>query len=523
VLSQKASGQFSRAIIAAMRCARDPVVAPAALAAVAALVLGLSGGASATPPPEVQQALRAAGVPDEALAFVVQEASSGRTLADWQGAVTMNPASLAKLVTTQAALERLGPAWTWSTPVWVQGAISADGVLDGNVHVRGQGDPKLVQERLWLLLRRVAQLGIREIRGDIVLDSSAFVVPDGPAGEFDGEASRPYNVKPQALLLNYRAVIYTFTPDAGAGVARIGVEPPLARHEVDRTVPLVNGPCNDWRGSLDMRSAAATGGVERIRFAGRYPLACGEQQWAFADAQPATYDARLLEGLWREMGGTLSGRVREGAAPLHLKPTFEHRSPPLAEVVRDINKFSNNVMAEQLALTLAREAAPAAPAAVTTPDAARALLQRWLVERVGAPLAAGAVVGNGSGLSRDTRIAPRQLARLLVLAHASPIAPELMASLPISAVDGTARRLRGATGRAHLKTGSLRDVYGLAGYLLAADGRRLVVAAIINHPQANAARAALDALVQWAHDDVGTAGRGPGPRHRQGSGGGGSR
>jgi D-alanyl-D-alanine carboxypeptidase/D-alanyl-D-alanine-endopeptidase (penicillin-binding protein 4) len=199
------------------------------------------------------------------------------------------------------------------------------------------------------------------------------------------------------------------------------------------------------------------------------------------------------------MGGTLTGRVREGPAPAGVRPTFEHRSPPLAEVVRDINKFSNNVMAEQLALTLAREATGGAVPA--TPEAARALLQRWLAERVGAATAAGAVLGNGSGLSRQSRLSPRQLARLLVLAHGGPTMPELMSSLPLTAHDGTARRMRGAPGRAHLKTGSLRDVYALAGYVLAADGRRLVLAALINHPQANAARPALEALVQWAHDE----------------------
>jgi D-alanyl-D-alanine carboxypeptidase/D-alanyl-D-alanine-endopeptidase (penicillin-binding protein 4) len=454
--------------------------------------------ARAAPPPEVSAALRSAGVPDSALGFVVLDAASGRTLLEWQADLPLNPASLAKLVTTQAALERLGPAWTWVTPVWVQGAVR-DGVLEGDLVIKGSGDPKLVQERLWLLLRRVMQLGVREIRGDIVLDNSAFAVPDVPPGEFDGESMRPYNVQPAALLLNYRAIVYTFTPDAGAGVARVGVEPALARSEVDRTVPLTSGPCTDWRGALDARFAAAGDSDTRVRFAGRYPLACGEQAWPLADAQPATYDQRLLEGLWREMGGTLGGRVREGSAPAGLKPTFEHRSPSLAEVVRDINKFSNNVMAEQLALTLAREAAPAVPA---TPEAARLLLRRWLAERLGNAGSAGAVLGNGSGLSRETRLTTRQLARILQLAHVSPTMPELVASLPVSAVDGTARRLRGAPGRAHLKTGSLRDSYGLAGYVLAADGRRLVLAALINHPYANAARPALDALVQWAHGEA---------------------
>jgi D-alanyl-D-alanine carboxypeptidase/D-alanyl-D-alanine-endopeptidase (penicillin-binding protein 4) len=162
-------------------------------------------------------------------------------------------------------------------------------------------------------------------------------------------------------------------------------------------------------------------------------------------------------------------------------------------VVRDINKFSNNVMAEMLFLTLAAQHG-AAPA---TPEAARAWLRRWWTERLGE---AGdeVVVHNGSGLSRDNRLSARALARLLQAAYAGPAMPELMSSLPVAGADGTLRRARGAAGRAHLKTGSLRDVAGIAGYVLGANGRRRVLVAIINHPNANAARPALDALTLWA-------------------------
>jgi serine-type D-Ala-D-Ala carboxypeptidase/endopeptidase (penicillin-binding protein 4) len=192
--------------------------------------------------------------------------------------------------------------------------------------------------------------------------------------------------------------------------------------------------------------------------------------------------------------------VREGQAPAELKPAFEWRSPPLAEVVRDINKYSNNVMAQQLFLTLAREAAPREPA---TPEAARQHLAQWLAERTGpAGAADDFVIDNGSGLSRSQRISAARLARLLLLAWDSPVMSELMASLPVSGLDGTLRRSRAAPGRAHLKTGSLRDVAALAGYALSHNGRRYVVVAMINHAQAHAARPALDALVQWALRDA---------------------
>ncbi|MBL8329978.1 MAG: D-alanyl-D-alanine carboxypeptidase/D-alanyl-D-alanine-endopeptidase [Rubrivivax sp.] len=472
----------------------------AAVTAAAALLLagaGPSAGRAAAQglPAEIEAALQRARVPAEALGLVVQEIGARTPMVAHRAAVPMNPASVVKLLPSAVALDQLGPAWTWSTPVWLAGRTDANGVLDGSLHIKGGGDPKLVQERLWLLLRRVQQLGVREIRGDIVLDGSAFAVADGTPADFDGEATRPYNARPGALLLNYRAVIYTFTPDAAAGVARIGVEPPLAGFTVDRTVPLSTGPCDDWAGGLK-----ATFGPPRTRFAGSYPAACGEQVWPLADAQPATYDRRLIEGLWREMGGRLGGTVREGPAPAEQKPTFELRSPPLVEVVREINKFSNNVMAQQLTYTLALQRQPERAA---TAEAARDVLRRWWAERIG-EWPADAVIDNGSGLSRETRLSPQMLARLLQVAWESPWMPELMSALPIAGMDGTLRRSRagGAGGRAHLKTGSLRDVAARAGYVLSASGRRYVVVAIVNHPAARDTRPLLDALVQWVLRDA---------------------
>ena len=459
-------------------------------------------------PPEVQAALQRARVPAIALSVVVQDVGGGRPVLHWRPHEPVNPASLAKLLTTAAALDRLGPAWRWRTPVWLDGPLR-DGVLDGSLVIQGSGDPTLVLERVWLLLRRVQALGVREIRGDIVLDGSAFAVAEADPGDFDGEALRPYNVRPAALLLNFRSVIYTFVPDAAAGVARVVAEPPLAATVVDASVPLAAGPCGDWRAALKAGFEAG-----RTRFAGSYATACGEQTWPVADPQPATYDARLLEALWREMGGRLHGRARAGSAPAQARPSFEWLSPPLAEVVRDINKYSNNLMAQQLFLTLALQAAPQQPA---TEEAARALLNQWMAERSAEPGPAGGraesalppasaaaqpVLDNGSGLSRHTRISAQQMARLLLQAYDSPVMSELMSSLPITGLDGTLRRSRATPGQAHLKTGSLRDVNGVAGYVLSDSGRRYVLVAIVNHPQAAAARPALDALVQWTLRDA---------------------
>lgn len=445
-----------------------------------------------TLPPEVEAALARAKLPREAVTMLVADADAVRPprLA-WRTQVPVNPASVMKLVTTYAALDLLGPAFTWTTPVYVDGPVR-DGVLAGNLYLQGQGDPKLVLERLWLLLRRVQGLGIHTIAGDIVLDRSAFEVADTDPAAFDGEGQRPYNASPDALLINFKSVVMTFQPNQDGRTAQVNFEPFLSGVNTQSTVPLSPGECGDWRAAL----APAFADPARMGFAGSYPAACGEKTWAVAYAEPRSYALRAVGGLWAEMGARLKGQVREGPVPAGLKPAFAFESPPLAEVVRDINKYSNNVMAQQLFLTLGLQQKRRG-----TPEGARAALRQWWNERVGTG-EGQPVFDNGSGLSREERISAAALAKMLQVAWRSPLMPELVSSLPAMGVDGTLRkRTLRSGGAAHLKTGSLRDSAGIAGYVHGASGRRWVVVAIANHGSAGAARPAFDALVDWAAQD----------------------
>ena len=272
-------------------------------------------------------------------------------------------------------------------------------------------------------------------------------------------------------MLNYKSVVYSFVLEPAPRRARVATTPTLGAPET--SVPLTDGPCADWRATL--KAGFAAEGV--LRFAGAYPASCGDRSWPRADP-PRRANRPAIQ-----------------AEP----PSFEVVSPPLAEVVRDINKFSNNTMAQQLFYTLAAQAAPGVPA---TPEAARAQLRQWLQRQFGEAAVRDALIDNGSGLSRDSRLTARLLAQLLQQAWSSPVMPELVASLPVAGLDGTMRRARTANGRAHLKTGSLRDSAGVAGYLLSDSGRRYVVVALINHPNANAARPAIEALLHWAQRDA---------------------
>jgi D-alanyl-D-alanine carboxypeptidase/D-alanyl-D-alanine-endopeptidase (penicillin-binding protein 4) len=195
--------------------------------------------------------------------------------------------------------------------------------------------------------------------------------------------------------------------------------------------------------------------------------------------------------------------VRYGNLPTRLaaeKPLFEVRSPPLAEIIRDINKFSNNVMAQQLFLTLGRDGNGAVNGSAASFGVSRTVMQRWWQERISAdePLN----IDNGSGLSRTERISAHALGRLLQSAYRSPLMPELMASLPISGLDGTMKRSKSnSQGSAHLKTGSINGVTAIAGFVHATSGKHYIVVALVNHPNAPAARAAFDALVDWTAQD----------------------
>jgi D-alanyl-D-alanine carboxypeptidase/D-alanyl-D-alanine-endopeptidase (penicillin-binding protein 4) len=275
-----------------------------------------------------------------------------------------------------------------------------------------------------------------------------------------------------------------FVPDAANKVARVHVEPPLAGVQVQASVPLSNADCSDYRTSLkaDFQNPL------RMGFAGTYPMTCADRVWPVAYADPPQFAARAIHGMWLHLGGQLSGTVREGAMPAHLKPLWSHESPSLAEVVRDINKFSNNVMADQLFLTLGLQQRGLGNAANS-----KAVVDAWWRERFGQE---PPFMDKGSGLSREARISPQELAALLQWVWLQPFMPEMMSSLPLTGVDGTMKRSK-STASAHLKTGSLRDVMGVAGYVDGPQGQRYVLVAIVNHANAHQARPVIDALIDW--------------------------
>lgn len=490
----------------------------------AAALLAAPALAQSALPPEIAQALAKAGVPASAVAMVVtplpppagavarqpepvnpsgerNPAPAATSVAlppprlAWQPDVPMNPASVMKLVTTYAGVDLLGAGYFWKTRVFTQGYVQ-HGVLHGNLLIQGSGDPKLVVERLQALIAAIQDKGVRRIDGDILLDASVFRLPPHDPAAFDDDPLRPYNVGPDGLLLNFKALVFKFHPDAAQRRVAVEVEPPIAGVALPAEVAAAGGACGDWRGKL----AADFTQPDAVTFSGRFPLSCGEQEWAVAYVAPRSYAPRVIEAMWRAAGGQLSGQVKWAERPATGQPLVTGYSLPLSAIIADINKFSNNVMAQQLFLTLSAQDGQGSFAQ------SRNVLQRWWRNRFG--LRTMPVVDNGAGLSRNARITAGSLAALLQQAASQPGGAAFEQSLSIAGVDGTTRGMAArnpasdAIGNARLKTGTLRDVAAIAGYAYGRSGRNYAVVGLINHPNAPAARPALDRLVEWAVRDA---------------------
>lgn len=443
--------------------------------------------AAAGLPKAVSSALKEAGIPQSAVGIMVLRTDDSQPLLAVNSKRAMNPASTMKLLTTYAGLELLGPAYTWKTEAYLAGELK-DGVLQGDLVLKGYGDPKFTIEQFWLWLRELRARGLREVRGDLVMDRSFFELPPHDPGAFDSDPVRAYNVGPDALLLNFNVLRLRYLPE-GNGMKIIS-EPLLDGIRLDnRLAPLPAPGCNNWDDTISVQPEG-----DSVIFQGGYPGECGEREHSLNVMPHTRYVEAVFRTLWHELGGKLLGKAREGLAPANAQPFSTHYSAPLAEVIRDINKFSNNVMARQLFLTLGT-AAGEAPANL---DHSTRAVQDWLAgKKLNFP---ELVLENGAGLSRMERISARHLAQLLQSVAQGPLGAEFAASLPILGVDGSVKkRLKESpsAGQAHLKTGTLEGVKTLAGYVRARSGREWIVVFLINHPNAKFGKNAQDALIEW--------------------------
>ena len=310
----------------------------------------------------------------------------------------------------------------------------------------------------------------------------------------DGRGLRPYNSGPHGLLLHYNTLLLGLHPGAAANTpVTLAAEPPLAGLVIDNRILTSDAPCGTWY--RDLQATLEPG--RRLVLSGSLPAACGPRTWSAAPLPPAEFGSALVAALWSEVGGRLGGTVREGRLAASAEELFGDDSDPLADVVRDMNKWSSNVIARQLLATLGRVSLREDATEDMVAAGARAAAATLAAAGIDTD---GLVIENGSGLSRNERIRADSLGALLLAAWQRPWMPEFIAALPVAGLDGTARRRLGdspARGQAHIKTGTLNGVRAMAGYLLDRKGQRHVVVMMVNHPDAAASAAAQDALLEW--------------------------
>lgn len=500
----------------------------------------LSYTAHSALPASVIDALKQANIPQTSVGVYVQAVDASQPLINHNAQKALNPASVMKLVTTNAALDLLTPAYRWKTEVYRDGKV-VNGVLFGNLIIKGFGDPNFKAQDFWRLLMHVQQAGIHEIKGDLIIDKSLFAKNNENLPAFDEEVWRAYNAKSSAFLVDGRHTSFRFSATDNA--VNVNEEFALDEVEVINNIQLSHDTCGDWRSRLlytvQPKSHSDT---VIVTFNGSFSPDCGERYLELSVLNDEQYAFYTFKKLWRELGGVFNGQLKvQLTTKKSLKlqvPTksqlavteesslinnpndadnqklgvnldsnldrikvLEQVSEPLGYVIRDLNKWSDNLMARQLLLTIAAEK-QLLPA---TEAKGAEVIENWLASKdilFKNSAASELVIENGSGLSRIERISSEHLGRMLVSAYNSQVMPELMASLPILGVDGTTQKRSkdsAVVGRAHLKTGSLDGVSAIAGYILNRQNKRYVLVVITNHVNAAASRPAQDALIEWIY------------------------
>jgi D-alanyl-D-alanine carboxypeptidase/D-alanyl-D-alanine-endopeptidase (penicillin-binding protein 4) len=478
------------------------------------LTLGLWGLASPVQgavddalPATVVAAMAKAGLPPDALAAIAIPQTRWARPWQYRADAAMQPGSTMKLVTSVVALDRLGPNLRGRTELLMSGRID-NGVLRGDLVLKGGADTELDLPALWqMLLELRQQQGVHTIDGELLLDRSLFRPARIDVGlpPFDEAPEWPYNVIPDALMLSgHLTGIALSAGDDGAVKARL--VPPLEGVGVDASaMALTDSRCADWDDDWQLPDVTETApGQWRIALKGGFPRRC-EARSRLQLLDRDVLAERQVRAVWSSLDGRWTrpvGTARESVTPAGAVPIAQHESRPWGEVLRFMNKTSDNTLTRLLFLQIgAAETARDGNGSVPTREAAQREVERWFDEqRIDRK---ALVMDNGSGLSREERISARAMARMLEVALKGRNAPDLLMSLPTAGVDGTMRRrLKGtpAEGWARLKTGTLKNVSALAGTVRDTRGDTWVVVAMVNFAEvgsSGAARPALDAFIEW--------------------------
>jgi len=454
-----------------------------------------AGAQNSTIPERIQLVIDGHNLPSSSFSFYVQEVGQDNPSLSVNADLPMNPASAIKTLTTFAALESLGPAFTWQTELYALGPIE-DGVLRGDLLMKGGGDPFLVEDQLRAMLKSLQRSGVEHITGNLVLDGSYFDASVEDAELIDNQNGRAHNTNPNAIIANFQAMTFFFYPHTNGQDVIIHTDPRLPNVKISNRLRQVNRSCGGYQRGISFNLNPAD--PSEVIFEGEFPSRCPRYQMVREVLDAPDYTFGLFMELWTELGGQLDGDLRRGAVADDLEPIVIWNSVPMSDVIKSINKFSNNLMTRHLLLTLGAEILGSPATVEKGIQAVNNYLELKSLD------SNQLLLTNGAGLSRDTRVTASLLNKVMQSAWTSPYMPEYVASLPLNGMDGTMRnRARGSkmSGRMHVKTGSLDEVSAVNGFVYSQSNRVFAVTGMVNHELADRGPGTelLDALLIWVY------------------------
>jgi D-alanyl-D-alanine carboxypeptidase/D-alanyl-D-alanine-endopeptidase (penicillin-binding protein 4) len=416
---------------------------------------------------DIGRALKNPGFNPSHTSVSIVDAETGEVIAAHNSDLALNPASCMKLITSAAALSLLGPDYRFKTDFYADRQVK-NGTI-GMLYVAGTGDPLLVSEQIWRIARVLYDMGLRKITGGIVVDDSFFDSYDVP--KKPGEEYRAFSAKTAATAVNFNSVTIHIAPGEPGTPAIVTADPPTEYFKIANKVMTGGKYAADAFSTLE-------NGHEVLTVRGTIPESFSVAEVYRSIADPSAYAGYVMKYVLEQNGIAVAGQVSRGGVPSGARLLTSEVSKPLATIIREMNKFSNNFIAEQVVKHLGsvRYGRPG-----STEKGLKAM-QEYLAALGIRP--DGYTIENGSGLSEKTRLSSAQLARLLSAAYQDfTIRPEFMASLSIVGVDGTTRRWKkesALNGLVRAKTGTLNNVSTFAGYVPMKDGRIAAFAILAN-------------------------------------------
>lgn len=419
-------------------------------------------------------------------AIQVVNTRTGDEVWAWDADELLAPASVTKVVTTAAAMTKLGATWRFRTWVMYDGEITPEGILEGNLYIKGGGDPTFVIEKAWKIVQDVKRKGIKEIKGDIVFDDSYFdreYLINGWDKRTDIASGPSYFAPLGAFTLNNNTAGLVIEPGPEVDTpARVYFEVESPKHLLieseANTVAKGRRPWLELEREVDPKTFTVT-----FKIKGDVPLGSAPEVHYRTVGNPLAFTLSAFEKVIRDERLKFSGKIRvaeapkPGTNPKDAKLIADIASPPLHEVANHTNKYSSNLMAEQMLKALGAEV-KGLPGTATK---GVAVVADYLAD-IGVPAGSYTMV-NGSGLARDTRFSPAQINAVLLDMYNNPkLAPEFMSSLSVGGVDGTLRRRFDELGEGMVrgKTGSINSVNCVTGYARGSDGDTYVFTVLAN-------------------------------------------